>query len=53
MANSGYERIHVIGHRLGGLIARYFVQRLGGDAQVHTLVTLGTPHQGTQLARPV
>ena len=49
-AATGYERIHVIGHSLGGLIARYFVQRLGGDSRVHTLVTLGTPHQGTQLA---
>ncbi len=48
---SGYERIHVIGHSLGGLIARYYVQRLGGDARVHTCVTLGTPHQGTQTAR--
>ena len=47
----GYERIHVIGHSLGGLITRYYVQRLGGDSRVHTLVTLGTPHQGTQLAR--
>ena len=35
---------------MGGLIARYYVQRLGGDARVHTLVTLGTPHQGTALA---
>jgi triacylglycerol lipase len=52
-ANTGYERIHVIGHSLGGLIARYYVQRLGGDARVHTLVTLGTPHQGTELARPL
>jgi triacylglycerol lipase len=49
-AASGYERVHVIGHSLGGLIARYYVQRLGGDGQVHTLVTLGTPHHGTQLA---
>jgi triacylglycerol lipase len=49
-AATAYERIHVIGHSLGGLIARYYVQRLGGDRQVHTLVTLGTPHQGTQLA---
>jgi len=47
---TGYERIHVIGHSLGGLIARYYVQRMGGDRHVHTLVTLGTPHQGTQLA---
>ena len=49
-AATGYERIHVIGHSLGGLIARYYVQRLGGDRHVHALVTLGTPHQGTQLA---
>ena len=48
---SGAERIHLVGHSLGGLIARYYVQRLGGDAQVHTLVTLGTPHQGTHAAR--
>jgi pimeloyl-ACP methyl ester carboxylesterase len=52
-ANSGYERIHVVGHSLGGLIARYYVQRLGGDARVHTLVTLGTPHAGTEAARPL
>ena len=52
-ANSGYERVHVVGHSLGGLIARYYVQRQGGDVRVHTLVTLGTPHQGTELARPL
>jgi hypothetical protein len=44
---TGYERIHVIGHSMGGLIARYYVTRLGGDAHVHTLVTLGTPHSGS------
>ncbi len=48
---TGYERVHVIGHSLGGLIARYYVQKLGGDARVHTLCTLGTPHGGTVAAR--
>lgn len=48
--DTGFERIHVVGHSLGGLIARYYVTRLGGDASVHTLVTLGTPHQGTYTA---
>ncbi|MFC5264542.1 esterase/lipase family protein [Kribbella qitaiheensis] len=48
---SGSEQLHVIGHSLGGLIARYYIQRLGGDARVHTCVTLGTPHQGTVAAR--
>lgn len=51
VAESGYEKVHVIGHSLGGLITRYYVQRMGGHERVHTLVTLGTPHQGTVLAR--
>jgi pimeloyl-ACP methyl ester carboxylesterase len=49
-AETGYERIHVIGHSMGGVIARYYVQRMGGDARVHTLVTLGSPHAGTRAA---
>ena len=47
---TGYERVHVVGHSLGGLVARYYVQRMGGDARVHTLCTLGTPHSGTLAA---
>ncbi|MGN6613274.1 MAG: esterase/lipase family protein [Angustibacter sp.] len=46
-SDTGYEQVHVVGHSLGGLIARYYVQRLGGHERVHTLVTLGTPHGGT------
>jgi triacylglycerol lipase len=42
---TGYERVHLVGHSMGGLVARYYVQRLGGDARVHTLVTLGSPHE--------
>jgi triacylglycerol esterase/lipase EstA (alpha/beta hydrolase family) len=44
---TGYERVHVIGHSMGGVVARYYVQCLGGDQRVHTLVTLGSPHSGT------
>ncbi|MGY1886401.1 esterase/lipase family protein [Blastococcus sp. SYSU DS0753] len=47
---TGYDRVHVVGHSLGGLIARYHVQRQGGDRRVDTLVTLGTPHRGSILA---
>jgi triacylglycerol lipase len=50
VAQTGHERIHLIGHSLGGLIARYYVQRLDGDQRVDTLVTLGTPHSGTLVA---
>ena len=44
---TGYERVHVIGHSMGGVVARYYVQCLGGDKRVHTVVTLGSPHSGT------
>lgn len=46
-ARTGHQEIDIVGHSLGGLIARYYVQRLGGDRRVRTLVTLGTPHSGT------
>ncbi|MEV6110271.1 alpha/beta fold hydrolase [Streptomyces sp. NPDC051940] len=47
---TGHDRVDIVGHSLGGLIARYYVQRLGGDRRVRTLVTLGTPHAGTRIA---
>ncbi|MER6071915.1 esterase/lipase family protein [Streptomyces sp. NPDC001852] len=47
---TGSDRVDIVGHSLGGLIARYYVQRLGGDLRVRTLVTLGTPHSGTRAA---
>ncbi|MFD7066470.1 lipase family alpha/beta hydrolase [Streptomyces sp. NPDC059913] len=49
-ARTGHQEIDIVGHSLGGLIARYYVQRLGGDQRVRTLVTLGTPHSGTAVA---
>ncbi|MFF3379863.1 esterase/lipase family protein [Streptomyces sp. NPDC002680] len=47
---TGHPQVDIVGHSLGGLIARYYVQRLGGDFRVRTLVTLGTPHSGTRVA---
>jgi len=47
---AGVDRIHIVGHSLGGMIARYYVQRMGGSAAVDTLVTLGSPHAGTLAA---
>ncbi|WP_405899453.1 alpha/beta fold hydrolase [Streptomyces sp. NBC_00727] len=47
---TGHRRVDIVGHSLGGLIARYYVQRLAGDHRVRTLVTLGTPHAGTSVA---
>jgi pimeloyl-ACP methyl ester carboxylesterase len=50
---TGHDRVHVVGHSLGGLISRYYVQKRGGDRRVESLVTLGTPHHGSVWAHVV
>ena len=47
---SGSNRVHVVGHSLGGVIARWFVEEMGGHRVVDTCVTIGTPHRGTYAA---
>jgi triacylglycerol lipase len=41
--------VHIVAHSLGGLIARYYAQVLG--QRLDSLVSIGTPHEGTSLAR--
>lgn len=38
-------------HSMGGLAARAWLHTLKADARVHHVVTIGTPHRGTWLAR--
>jgi pimeloyl-ACP methyl ester carboxylesterase len=40
-------RIDVIAHSMGGLVARFYAQHLGGARRVDRLITLGTPHRGS------
>ncbi len=40
-------KLILIGHSMGGLIARYFVEVLGGWTDTHRLLTLATPHRGS------
>jgi pimeloyl-ACP methyl ester carboxylesterase len=40
-------RIDLVCHSLGGLVARVYLQQLGGARRVDQCITLGTPHQGT------
>lgn len=37
----------LITHSMGGLVARYFLEKLGGWKDARMLVTLGTPHRGS------
>jgi len=40
-------RIDLVCHSLGGLLARVYIQQLGGARRVDRCITLGTPHRGT------
>lgn len=40
-------RIDLVCHSLGGLVARVYLQQLGGARRVDRCITLATPHQGT------
>lgn len=40
-------RIDLVCHSLGGLVARLYLQELGGSRRVDRCITLGTPHEGT------
>jgi triacylglycerol lipase len=44
-------RVHLVAHSMGGIDARYAIARLGLTGRVASLVTIGTPHRGTPLAR--
>jgi pimeloyl-ACP methyl ester carboxylesterase len=46
----GLGPLTIVGHSKGGLIAAYYVKRLGGWRRTRAVVTLGTPHRGTPLA---
>ena len=45
-------RVHLVGHSLGGLVSRWYVQELGGHKRVAQTISLGSPFGGTERARP-
>jgi triacylglycerol lipase len=49
-AMTGAQRVHLIGHSLGGVVIRWYVQELGGDEVVDTAITVAAPHAGTVTA---
>jgi pimeloyl-ACP methyl ester carboxylesterase len=45
-ANHG-KQLHIVAHSMGGLVSRWFIERLGGNQVVQHLVMLGTPNAGS------
>ena len=44
------QPIDLVGLSMGGLVTRYYVQRLGGMNRVQRFITISSPNQGTWLA---
>jgi pimeloyl-ACP methyl ester carboxylesterase len=49
-ALTGADKVHVVGHSLGGVLIRWYVQQLGGSRYVDTAITIASPHAGTVAA---
>lgn len=47
---SGCEKVDLIGHSMGGLVVRYYVEKLDGAPSVNRAITLGAPNRGTKTA---
>jgi triacylglycerol lipase len=47
---SSMEQFDLVGFSMGGIVARYYVQRLGGIKRVRRLITIAAPHHGTYVA---
>jgi pimeloyl-ACP methyl ester carboxylesterase len=45
------QPVILVGHSMGGLAIRRWLATFDADARVRRVITIGTPHQGTWLAR--
>jgi pimeloyl-ACP methyl ester carboxylesterase len=47
---TGARAVDLVAHDMGGLVSRYYIDRLMGDRDVAQLIMLGSPHGGTPCA---
>ncbi len=45
-----HQQFQLVGFSMGGLVSRYYLQRLGGLNRVKRFITLSSPHNGTWTA---
>jgi pimeloyl-ACP methyl ester carboxylesterase len=50
LATTGHEKVHLICHSQGGLDCRFLASRLGYADRIADIITIATPHRGTDLA---
>ncbi|RZA17547.1 MAG: alpha/beta fold hydrolase, partial [Proteobacteria bacterium] len=49
MKRYGFEKVHVVAHSKGGLVALYWLLKNGGAKYCDKVITMGTPYKGTWL----
>jgi pimeloyl-ACP methyl ester carboxylesterase len=47
---TGADEVDIVGHSMGGVVARYYLTFGDGDTHVNRLITLGSPHFGTDVS---
>lgn len=47
---TGIDKIHLVGHSMGGMVARNYVQLRGGEQKIDACVLLSSPNGGSKLA---
>lgn len=48
LLRTGARKLHLIAHSQGGIVARTYIYRHNGAESVESLITLASPHKGTQ-----
>jgi triacylglycerol esterase/lipase EstA (alpha/beta hydrolase family) len=48
-AATGADKVDLIGHSMGGVVARYYAALAGGHPSVEHVITIGSPHAGTDV----
>ena len=49
-AQTGAQMVDLLGHSMGGLISRYYIDRVMGERDVAQLIMLGSPMAGSECA---
>ncbi len=49
-ARTGAAKVDLVAHSMGGLVSRTYIKNLGGSNRVDSLIMMGTPNYGTNLA---
>lgn len=45
-----HQPFDLVGFSMGGVVSRYYIQRMGGIEQVERFITIASPHSGTATA---